>query len=110
MADAYLNATCRLLKPRSAQAPGDALQRERGFETLPEQRCSCRDLSAMRSVGVLGAVSLNGWTVRLQTRETPAPGWRVQVLRDGNSEWDELVVAKATRAHHWVLTCQGATG
>ena len=106
----YPNATCRLLKPRSAAKSGDALQREHRFVTLSEQRCSFRALTGQRMVTVLGRISANAWTLRLQTSETPTTGWRVQVRRDGQDEWEEFSVALVTRSYHWVLRCEGATG
>lgn len=102
------NATAILMRPLATASSVDQ-QRQHRFEDLDEQRCSFRALSAVRSIGPLGRVSLKAYTLRLQSSEQIKPGWRVKVKLDGDgAEWDEYVVAAASKAAHWNLTVEGA--
>lgn len=102
------NATCKLLRPKTTAHAADTLQRDHRFDTLPEQQCSFRALSAVRSIGPLGRVALNGWTCRLCSSEAIKPGWRILVQCEGETEEREFTVAAATQALHWTLTVEGA--
>lgn len=103
MADLY-NATARLLEPLATVTDLESGHSER---TWPETRCSLRDLSAMRSIGALGAVTLNGYTLRLQTTAPVVPGWRVKATIDGSDDERMFVVLKVDGNLHKRLTLEG---
>lgn len=111
MTDPLYNGTCRLRVPSVAGSGSDGLARTRHDDTEPAIRCSLRQLTRREEATVLGAVGMQAYILRLVTTQRPAPGWQVEVRRDGDTEWLTYTVREARQAgarRTWSLTVERA--
>ena len=96
------NAVCVLLQPL-LDTTTDGLGREQREQELPQQRCSCRQVSARMEATVLGRVAGTTYRLRLQTTAPVVAGWRVRVRFDGATEWLTMTVLSARKHLHTEL-------
>lgn len=83
MTTALYNATCKLIEPVSKTTN---LQKSHSERKHNPQRCSFRQMSMTQQASVMGSISPNTFTVRLQTKLPVKTGWRLLVTLDGDEE------------------------
>ena len=88
------NATCRIIEPVQQDSQDDYLQRDHSETTHPDQRCSLRQTTRGSEATVLGGMSLNSYSCRLQTALPVAADWRLQAQLDGEPGWREYTVRR----------------
>ena len=88
------NATCKIIEPVQQDSQDDHLQREHTETTHPEQRCSLRQTSRGQEATVLGGMSLNSYSCRLQTALPVAADWRLEARQDGEDTWRDYTVRR----------------
>jgi len=87
------NATCRIIEPVQQDSQDDYLQRDHNETTHAEQRCSLRQTTRSSEATVLGALSLNSYSCRLQTALPVAADWRLKIRKDGE-DWRDYTVRR----------------
>ena len=102
----YYNATCRIMLA-SPEPGSNPLEPAKTWETLPERRCSVRQMSMEAERRSFGVLTMNTLVCRVRCEKEPAPGTRLQVKRDGRHDWQEFTVKRASGYHHWMLLIQG---
>ena len=88
------NATCRIIEPVQQDSQDDHLQRDHNETTHPEQRCSLRQTTRGSEATVLGTMSLNSYSCRLQTALPVAADWRLKIRKDGDDDWRHYTVRR----------------
>jgi hypothetical protein len=101
--DAFWNAQCYLLKPDATAKSTGSLQLKHAEDAQATQYCSCRGMSRKQQIAAFGQLALDAWTIRLHSTEEIAPGWRVEVIRDGRDTWETFTVRHAQFTSHWTL-------
>lgn len=107
MSEALYNAYCRLIEPVADDAGTDRLSRVKRDVRHEPRRCSFRQMSMTQQASVLGAVSPNTYTMRLQSRLPIKAGWRVSVMLDGEDEWKEFDIKGVRKGFCMNLQVEG---
>jgi hypothetical protein len=107
----YSNATCEILTPLATPSAEDRLQRDRTEPIAATLRCSARKLGKRAEATVFGLAAVNALVVRIRTRASNRlsilPGYRLRILMDGESEWRDYIVRRASKTMHWELSVEG---
>lgn len=107
MSEALHNAYCRLIEPVNDAIGTDRLSRSSREVRHEPRRCSFRQMSMTQQASVLGAVSPNTYTMRLQSRLPIKTGWRVSVMLDGEDEWKEFDIKGVRKGFCMNLQVEG---
>jgi hypothetical protein len=109
-----LNATCKFTEPQRSVSDDDTQQREHELhDHRTEYRCSVWDMSAHGSLTVTGRVGVQALELQIRCPGlTPAPGWIVDVKRNGDEDFAEYRVITAQRGSRLLptrLTLEGVS-